>query len=126
MSNTSYERAQNSMRDTLSTWRDIVIRGLQNNAYDLSTRQTGILLSVYLSDTPHTIKSLSDTLLVSKPAICRAIDYLVRLGLVKRKRGDIDSRIVFIHRTIKGSVYLSEFADIITTISNNKKVLTNI
>jgi DNA-binding MarR family transcriptional regulator len=104
-----------SMREALNVWRDIVVRGLQNNAYDLSTRQTGILLTVYLSPPPHTVKSLSETLLISKPAICRALDMLSKLGLLKRKRDEKDNRIVYIQRTVKGSVYLSEFAEIINS-----------
>jgi DNA-binding MarR family transcriptional regulator len=109
------------MREALSLWRDIVVRGLQNNVYDLSTRQTGILLAVYLPPqthtTPYTIKSLSEHLLISKPAICRALDVLAKLGLVKRKRDEKDNRIVHIQRTVKGSVYLSEFAEIINEVT---------
>lgn len=109
-----------TMREALSLWRDIVVRGLQNNAYDLSTRQTGILLTVYLSPPPHSIKHLSDMLLISKPAVCRAVDSLVKLGLVRRKRDENDSRIVHIQRTVKGSVYLSEFAEIINSVSKQE------
>ena len=109
-----------TMREALTLWRDIVVRGLQNNAYDLSTRQTGILLTVYLSPPPHSIKHLSDSLLISKPAVCRAVDTLVRLGLVRRKRDEKDSRIVHIQRTVKGSVYLSEFAEIINSVSRQE------
>ena len=108
------------MREALTLWRDIVVRGLHNNAYDLSTRQTGILLTVYLSPPPHSIKNLSDHLMISKPAVCRAIDTLAKLGLVKRKRDEHDSRIVHIQRTVKGSVYLSEFAEIINAVSRNE------
>ncbi len=115
-----------TMREALNMWRDIVVRGLQNNAYDLSTRQTGILLTVYLSPPPHTVKTLSDTLLISKPAVCRAIDVLTRLGLVRRKRDESDSRIVHVQRTVKGSVYLSEFAEVINAVScaQSNEVLT--
>jgi DNA-binding MarR family transcriptional regulator len=109
-----------TMREALTLWRDIVVRGLQNNAYDLSTRQTGILLTVYLSPPPHSIKLLSDTLLISKPAVCRAVDTLAALGLVRRKRDEADSRIVHIQRTVKGSVYLSEFAEIINAVSRQE------
>lgn len=114
------EKQTFTMLEALSLWRDIVVRGLQNNAYDLSTRQTGILLTVYLSPPPHSIKQLSDTLLISKPAVCRAVDTLARLGLVRRKRDENDSRIVHIQRTVKGSVYLSEFAEIINAVSRQK------
>lgn len=108
------------MREALTLWRDIVVRGLQNNAYDLSTRQTGILLTVYLSAPPHSIKALSENLLISKPAVCRAVDTLAKLGLVRRKRDENDSRIVHIQRTVKGSVYLSEFAEIINSVSRHE------
>ena len=55
----------------------------------------GILLAVYLSPPPHTIKALSANLLISKPAICRAVDALAKLGLVRRKRDERDNRVVF-------------------------------
>lgn len=112
-----------NMREALNLWRDIVVRGLQNNAYDLSTRQTGILLTVYLSPPPHTVKLLSGQLLISKPAICRALDALSRLGLVKRRRDERDNRIVHVQRTVKGSVYLSEFAEIIHSATTPEPLL---
>ena len=124
MDNSSYASSQLKMRTALSLWRDIIVRGLQNNAYDLSTRQTGVLLCVYLGDSAPTIKSLSDKLLLPKSTICRAVDTLIRFGLVKRKRDLVDTRLVYIHRTVKGSVYLSEFAEIINTVSNNNDLLT--
>lgn len=116
------KRPPYTMREALMLWRDIVVRGLQNNAYDLSTRQTGILLTVYLTPGLHSVKNLSDTLLISKPAVCRAVDTLVRLGLVRRKRDENDGRIVHIQRTVKGSVYLSEFAEIINSVSQQEPV----
>ena len=57
--------------------------------------------------------------MISKPAICRAIDALEAARLVKRIRDRQDKRNVLIRRTAKGSVYLSEFADIIMTISKD-------
>jgi DNA-binding MarR family transcriptional regulator len=42
---------------------------------------------------------------------------MAKLGLVKRKRDEQDNRIVHIQRTVKGSVYLSEFAEIINSVS---------
>jgi DNA-binding MarR family transcriptional regulator len=66
---------------------------------------------------PHSIKSLAEDLMISKPAICRAIDALEKAKLVKRIRDRGDKRNVLINRTVKGSVYLSEFADIILSVS---------
>jgi DNA-binding MarR family transcriptional regulator len=36
------------------------------------------------------------------------------LGLARRRRDDGDRRSVLVQRTVKGSVFLSEFADIVT------------
>ncbi|MEI6729937.1 MAG: MarR family transcriptional regulator, partial [Pseudomonadota bacterium] len=74
-----------------------------------------ILLSIYTSSSAHTIKSLAEDLVISKPAICRAIDALSIIGLVKRKRDTKDKRIIYLQRTVKGSVFLSEFAETIKT-----------
>src|ERR1700743_3267150 len=84
---------------------------------DLSARQTAVLLNVYLMPPPHSIKSLAEELMISKPAICRAVDALEKAKLVRRLRDRADKRNVLIQRTVKGSVYLSEFADIILKMS---------
>ena len=62
---------------------------------------------------PHTIRSLAETLTISKPAICRAIDTLSALDLIRRKKDEQDRRNVFSQRTINGSVFLRDFADLI-------------
>ncbi|TAN66701.1 MAG: MarR family transcriptional regulator, partial [Magnetospirillum sp.] len=70
-------------------------------------------LTVYLTPPPHTVRGLAATLNISKPAITRALDRLTEFGLVKRKVDDQDRRSVLIQRTVKGSVFLREFGDII-------------
>ena len=111
-------RFASGMKDALSLWRDIIIQLLQkNNAYNLSNRQTVILMTVYLNPPPHTIKLLSASLGISKPAICRAVDALAIKGMLKRKRDSNDKRIVNLQRTVKGSVFLSEFSEIIHEVS---------
>ena len=104
----------NNTLDILSLWHTITIRTLKELPYDLSTRQLAVMLSVYTTPPPHTIRSLSDTLRVSKPAICRAVDSLSMMELIKRKKDESDRRNVFIQRTITGSVYLSDLAEIIS------------
>lgn len=99
--------------DVLKTWQRIVTRNIKESPLDLSARQMGILLTVYLSSPPHTIRSLAENLGISKPAVCRAIDMLSSQELLKRKRDEDDKRNVFIQRTINGSVFLSDYADII-------------
>lgn len=101
----------------LSFWHGVTSTALKQMPLDLSARQTAVLLNVYLMPPPHSIKSLADELMISKPAICRAIDALEKGKLVKRLRDKQDKRNVLIQRTVKGSVYLSEFADIILSMS---------
>lgn len=99
--------------DALKVFHDVTITSLQNFPHDFSARQMGVLMHVYLYPQPHTVRSLSQVLGVSKPAVCRALDTLARYQLIKRKRDAEDRRNVFIHRTVRGSVLLSEYAEII-------------
>jgi len=101
----------------LSFWHGVTSTALKQMPLDLSARQTAVLLNVYLMPPPHSIKSLAEDLIISKPAVCRAVDALEKSKLVKRIRDKQDKRNVLIQRTVKGSVYLSEFADIILTMS---------
>ncbi len=105
----------------LSFWHGVTSAALQKMPLDLSARQTAVLLNIYLIPSPHSIKSLSEELMISKPAICRAIDALENAKLVKRTRDKQDKRNVIIQRTVKGSVYLSEFADIILSASKESE-----
>lgn len=100
-------------QQALHLWQRVVSRSLRELPYDLSQRQTAVLLSIYMTPPPHTIRSLSEQLQVSKPAICRAVDTLSSLDLVRRKKDEDDRRNVFLQRTINGSVFLRDFADII-------------
>ena len=101
----------------LSFWHGVTANALKQMPVDLSARQTAVLLNVYLMPPPHSIKSIADELMISKPAVCRAVDALERAKLVKRIRDRGDKRNVLLQRTVKGSVYLSEFADIILSAS---------
>jgi DNA-binding MarR family transcriptional regulator len=83
-------------QDALRLWQRVISRSLRELPYDLSQRQTGVLLTVYMSPPPHTIRSLSEQLNVSKPAICRAVDALSALDLIRRKKDEDDRRNVFL------------------------------
>jgi DNA-binding MarR family transcriptional regulator len=97
----------------LDLWRGAIVESVRRDAPDLSARQMALLLTVYLTPPPHTVRGLAMTLNISKPAITRALDRLTEFGLVKRKVDDQDRRSVLIQRTVKGSVFLREFGDII-------------
>ena len=100
--------------DALRFWYSVLHRSLHDIPYDLSQRQLTILLHVYMMPPQHTVRGLSSELGISKPAVCRAIDALSRLDLVKRKKDEKDRRNVFIQRTIAGSVFLRDFGDVIS------------
>lgn len=80
---------------------------------DLSMRQIAILLTVYLASDTATVRGLSSTLEISKPAVSRALDRLADLGLVRRKTDEADRRNVLILRTVKGSVFLNDLGEIL-------------
>lgn len=95
----------------LALWREVTLESVRSDAPDLTQRQFAILLHVYLVPPPHTVRGLAQTLKVTKPAITRALDTLGRLGLLKRRRDEEDRRNVLVQRTVKGSVFLSDFGD---------------
>ncbi len=97
----------------LDLWRGAIVESVRRDAPDLSARQMALLLTVYLSSPPHTVRGLAAALNVSKPAVTRALDRLSEYGLVRRKVDETDRRSVLIQRTVKGSVFLREFGDII-------------
>lgn len=91
---------------------------LHRSGPDLSARQIAVLFTVYLDDKPHTVRGLAATLRISKPAITRALDRLCDDGLLRRKTDDNDRRSVLIQRTVKGSLFLTEFAETIREVAS--------
>lgn len=101
----------------LAIWRAATVESVRRDTPDLSARQMAVLLTVYLSDAPPTVRGLAEELKVSKPAITRALDRLGEFGLVKRKPDEADRRSVLIQRTVQGSVFLREFGDLVSTVA---------
>ncbi len=102
-----------SGREALDIWRGALVASVRGDESDLSARQFAVMLLVYTTNPPHTVRGLAGALNVSKPAITRALDRLGRLDFARRKRDPADGRNVLIQRTVKGSVFLSEFSDFI-------------
>jgi len=96
---------------SLEQWRHAFVAAVRADAPDLSSRQMALLLTVYLEPPPHTVRGLAARLGVTKPVISRALDSLGRLGLLKRRRDPADRRNVLVGRTVKGAVFLTDFAD---------------
>lgn len=105
----------NEEKNLLHLWHRALLQSVRDEGPDLSTRQMALLLTVYLTDPPHTVRGLAAKLGVAKPVITRALDTLGRQGLVKRRRDEADRRNVLVQRTVKGAVFLRDFCDLIAT-----------
>ncbi len=97
--------------EALELWREALSASVRDDGPDLSARQMAIVLTVYTSPPPHTVAALAEALRIAKPAVSRALDRLSILGFIRRARDEADRRIVHVQRTVKGAVFLSEFAD---------------
>ena len=76
---------------------------------DLTNRQMALLLLVYLTPGPHTVRGLAHILGVSKPVITRALNTLGTLGYLRRVRDEADRRNVFVAKTSIGQDFLDRF-----------------
>jgi len=97
----------------LDLWRRATITSVRRDAPDLTARQMAMLLAVYLMEPPHTVRGLAELLRISKPAVTRAVDRLSDLELVRRKVDTDDRRSVLIDRTVRGTIFLREFGELI-------------
>jgi DNA-binding MarR family transcriptional regulator len=92
--------------------RETIVSLVRRDGPDLSARQLGVFLSVYLTEGPHTVRGLAHELNVSKPAITRALDRLGELDLARRKVDPQDRRSVIVQQTLKGAAFLREMRKI--------------
>lgn len=99
--------------EALDLWRGAIVESVRRDGPDLSARQMSLMLTVYISAPPHTVRGLAGTLNISKPAVTRALDRLSQLGFIRRKVDEHDRRSILVQRTVKGSVFLAEFGEII-------------
>ena len=88
-----------------------VINSIRSSQKDLSERQKGVLLTVYLKEDLQTVRSLSRHLRISKAAISRAVDTLESYGFLRRMPDKRDKRSVIINKTVEGRVYVDDWND---------------
>jgi DNA-binding MarR family transcriptional regulator len=86
---------------------------VQSARPDLTNRQMALLMLVYLSDGPHTVRGLAAKLKVSKPVVTRALNTLGALGYLRRQKDESDLRNIFVERTAAGTAFLEEFASLV-------------
>jgi DNA-binding MarR family transcriptional regulator len=93
----------------LSSWMHTLINYVRSGEPDLTNRQMALMLLVYLTPGPHTVRGLAHRLGVSKPVITRALNTLGSLGYLRRVRDESDRRNVFVARTGSGQDFLDGF-----------------
>ncbi len=103
----------------LADWMETLIGYVQSARPDLTNRQMALLMLVYLTDGPHTVRGLAAKLRVSKPVVTRALNTLGALGYLRRQKDESDLRNIFVERTQKGHQFLEEFAGLIERADKN-------
>ena len=93
----------------LRSWMQTLISYVRSGQPDLTNRQMALMLLVYLTPGPHTVRGLAQTLGVSKPVITRALNTLGALGYLRRVRDESDRRNVFVAKTSMGQDFLEGF-----------------
>jgi DNA-binding MarR family transcriptional regulator len=99
--------------EALALWRRLLLAGMGPPTGELTQRQLALLATLYTAEGPHTVRGLATGLAMSKPAVCRALDRLERLGFARRKEDEADRRNVLVQRTVKGAVFMSDLGDAI-------------
>jgi len=94
---------------SLSGWMRALIEYVRSGEPDLTNRQMALLMLVYLTPGPHTVRGLARMLGVSKPVVTRALNTLGALGYLRRERDQDDRRNVFVVRTRSGTDFLDGF-----------------
>ncbi len=93
----------------LSGWMRTLINYVRSGEPDLTNRQMALLMLIYLTPGPHTVRGIASTLGVSKPVVTRALNTLGSLGYLRRERDQDDRRNIFVVRTKDGTQFLENF-----------------
>ena len=70
---------------SLTGWMKALIAYVRSGEPDLTNRQMALLMLVYLTPGPHTVRGLARVLGVSKPVVTRALNTLGALGYLRRE-----------------------------------------
>lgn len=106
----------------LKGWMDVLVAYVRSTRVDLTNRQMALLMLVYLTPGPHTVRGLASQLQVSKPVVTRALNTLGALGYLKRRKDERDLRNVLVDSTESGRAFLASFAGLIEKGSVTRNV----
>jgi len=105
----------------LRSWMQTLISYVRSGQPDLTNRQMALMLLVYLTPGPHTVRGLAHLLGVSKPVITRALNTLGALGYLRRVRDESDRRNVFVAKTNIGQDFLEGFESNLEQTSTERR-----
>ena len=94
-----------SRAEALPALRETLIALVGEEGPDLSLRQLTTLLILATEPGPHSVRHLAARMLVSKPAITRAMDRLAHLDLARRRPDPTDGRSPLLEATTAGRAY---------------------
>lgn len=106
----------------LNQWMRTLVDYVRSGKPDLTNRQMALMMTVYISAGPHTVRGLAEVLNVSKPVITRALNKLSALGYLRRERDAADRRNIFIARTPKGAEFLDAFHNFIAGTGRDERL----
>lgn len=101
---------------------EALVAYVRSTRVDLTNRQMALLMLVYLTPGPHTVRGLAGQLQVSKPVVTRALNTLGALGYLKRRKDERDLRNVLVDSTESGRAFLASFAALIEKGSVTRNV----
>ena len=105
----------------LNWYRKVTVALVRDDFPDLTGRQTAVFLVVYLTEEPQTVRGLAHALLISKPAITRALDRLAEFDLIKRRSDPTDRRSVLVDRTNPGRSHLRSLNSMLIDASRERR-----
>jgi len=101
-------------RSMINNWMTTLLDYVRSGQPDLTNRQMALLMVVYETPGPHTVRGLARNLNVSKPVVTRALNRLGGLGYLARQRDEDDRRNVFVAKTQAGADFLGEFGRLVS------------
>jgi DNA-binding MarR family transcriptional regulator len=108
-----------SGQSLVGEWMSTLVGYVRSGKPDLTNRQMALLMLVYETQGPHTVRGLAQKLGVSKPVVTRALNTLATLGYLRRERDEADGRNVFVARTESGAEFLEAFGSLIAHASHD-------
>lgn len=107
-------------RSIITDWMNTLLDYVRSGQPDLTNRQMALLMVVYKTQGPHTVRGLARDLNVSKPVITRALNKLGALGYLARQRDEHDRRNIFVATTQAGADFLGEFGRLVSGDHNRR------